>query len=294
MKFDLVTLVRRQKNPRRSRITLRPIIPTDALAANLYAAAYKPVVVAWRQAVERIGAAYERALPEQVKDSAISETFDTDGRTKQITDAIFDLDSILATIDQQLQQLVIAITPRLRHFAVAAETWHRGKFRGAVLAGTGIDPLTLLGPEDTGDTVSAFVSRNVQLVRSVSDEARGRISDIVLRGYAARTPLRTVAKEMDDAVELGRKRALRISSDQNSTLAARLDQARQEAAGITQFEWRSSHKLHARPWHAARDGKRYSWETRHEIDGPDEIPPGDGCGEPPWCGCRARAVIDLS
>jgi hypothetical protein len=280
MRFSLAQMVRRARNPRRSKITLRPIEPTASMAADLFQV-YKPVILFWQHAAQRIGAAYERAVPQKVSDSYL------------ITDAIFDLDSILAAIDGELQQLVLAITPRLREFAVRAESIHRSKWASAIYSATGVQLDTILGPSDVGDTVGAFVSRNVGLVRSVSDEARGRISDIVLRGYQTRTPLRDVAKEMAGAVDLSRKRALRISVDQASKISARLDQARQEQAGISSFEWRSSHKLHARPWHAARDGRTYDWVTRQEVDGSDVIPAGDGCGEPPWCGCRSRAVISL-
>jgi SPP1 gp7 family putative phage head morphogenesis protein len=290
VKFDLAAMTKRATNRRRAKITLRPIEPTASMAGDLYRAAYSPVIAAWQAATAVIAARYEAALP-VVRDH---RTIQLSGEIGKFTDSIFDLDSILAAIDASLQQLVIAITPRLRAWAAQAETWHRGRWSSAVLAGTGIDPQVMLGGSDVSETVSAFVSRNVQLIRSVSDDTRAKVADIVLRGYSTRTPLRTVAKEMADAVDMSRKRALRISVDQNSTLAARLDQARQQQAGITQFEWRSSHKLHARPWHAARDGKVYDWETREEVDGPDIIPPGDGCGEPPYCGCRARARIDLS
>jgi uncharacterized protein with gpF-like domain len=153
----------------------------------------------------------------------------------------------------------------------------------------------MLGASDVSETVQAFVSAAMwQLIRSVSDDTRAKVSDIVLRGYAARTPLRTVAKEMSEAVEFSRKRALRIASDQNSKLSAGLDRARQEQAGITQFAWHHSLKRHPRPWHQAREGKVYDWDTLHQVDGPDQIEAGDNAGQPPFCGCRTRAVIDLS
>lgn len=288
MRYDLAAMIRRTRNPRRSTITLRAIQPTATMAGDLYAAAYKPVVTAWQQAVARIGEAYGRAVPAQDA-AAVKGAIGT-----AITDSIFDLDAILAALDGTLQQLVINLTPRLREWSVRAEQWHRGQWRRAVLAGTGIDPQTMLGAGDVAETVSAFVSRNVSLIRSVSDETRSKVSDIVLRGYAARTPPRTVAKEMDEAVDLGRKRALRVASDQNSTLAARLDQARQQQAGITAFQWHHSAKKHPRPWHLARQGKEYDWGTLHQIGGPDQIEPNDTPGAPPWCGCRARAVVDLS
>jgi SPP1 gp7 family putative phage head morphogenesis protein len=273
MRIDLAAMIRRVRNPRRSKITLRPIEPTASMAADLFAV-YKPVILFWQHAAQRIGAAYERALP--VRDHI--------GDANQLTDAIFDLDSILAAIDGELQQLVLAITPRLREWAVRAESIHRGKWSSAIYSATGVQLDTILGPSDVGDTVGAFVSRNVGLVRSVSDEARGRISDIVLRGYQTRTPLRDVAKEMAGAVDLSRKRALRISVDQASKISARLDQARQEQAGITGYTWHHSFKKHPRQLHVDRDGKVFEWDN----------PPPDGPpGTQPYCGCRARATISL-
>jgi hypothetical protein len=281
VKFDIAGLIRRQRNPRRNRITTRAIQPTDTMAGDLYRAAYQPLIKAWQAATARIAEAYARALP--VADSS------------RIHDAVFDIDSILTTLEDEMQRLVITITPRLREWAMKAEQWHRGQWRRALLTATGIDAQTMLTEGDVADTVDAFVARNVGLVKSVSDEARQRISDIVLRGYQSRIPLRQVAKEMDEAVGLGRARALRTASDQNSKLSARLDDARQEQAGISMFTWHHSYKKHPRTWHQAREGKVYDRSSGDEVDGgSDHIEPGDYPGEPPFCGCRRRATIDLS
>jgi hypothetical protein len=292
MRFDIAHLIRRSRNPRRSSITVRAIQPTDAMASDLYLSVYRPVIMAWKQAVGRIGEAYGRALP--VNDAKIPATNIPENIPALLNDAIFDIDAILAAIEADLQRIVIAITPRLQEWSVRAEQWHRGQWRRALLTATRIDAQTLLTAGDVEDTVGAFVSRNVALVRSVSDEARQRISDIVLRGYQARIPLRQVAREMDDAVELGRQRALRISGDQNTKLSGALDRARQQQAGITQFAYHHGAPLHPRKWHAARNGKIYDWDTLHQVDGPDQIDPTDAPSVPPFCTCRTRAVIDLS
>jgi hypothetical protein len=281
VKFDLTAMTKRATNRRRTTITLRPIEPTATMAGDLYRAAFQPVIRSWQAATTVIAARYEAALPVKVGDGYLN-------------DAVFDLDAILAAIDGSLQQLIISITPQLRAFAAQAERWHRNRWSSAVLAGTGIDPQTMLGPSDVSETVQAFVSRNVQLVRSVSDTTRAAVADIVLRGYATRTPLRTVAKEMAGAVDMSRKRALRISVDQNTKLSGRLDRARQEQAGITQFAYQHGAPMHPRKWHAARNGKVYDWETLHQVDGPDQIDPTDAPSVPPFCTCRTRAVIDLS
>jgi len=292
MRFDIAAMARRALNgrkPRRPKVILRPIEPTAVMAGDLYAAAYKPVIQAWQQAITMIGARYEAALP-------VRDAFPKSGGNyaNPMHDAVFDLDSILAAIEGSLEQLVISVTPRLREWSLSAERWHRNRWSGAILAGTGIDPRTMLGPSDVNDTVQAFVSRNVQLIRSVSDDTRAKVSDIVLRGYASRIPLRQVAKEMSEAVAFSRKRALRIASDQNSKLAGRLDQARQEQAGISQFAYHHGAPMHPRKWHAARNGKIYEWDTLHQVDGPDQIDPTDAPSIPPFCTCRTRAVIDLS
>lgn len=279
MRFDLAQMTRRSRNPRRSQIVLRPIQPTATMAGDLYAAAYRPIIQAWQRGVEAIGARYEAALP--VRDSSLQKA--------QIADSIFDLESILSAIEGELQRLVLSITPGLRDWAVRAEGWHRGKWRGAVLTATGIDLGTLLGSDDVSETVATSISRNVALIRSINDESRARISDIVLRNFQARTPMRQVAKEMAESVGLSRKRALRVAADQSSKLAARLDEARQEQAGITRFKWNWSHKRHGRAIHIAHDGKIYPWNEPPMLDGKPDIP-----GQLPFCGCRASAVIDLS
>jgi uncharacterized protein with gpF-like domain len=58
-----------------------------------------------------------------------------------------------------------------------------------------------------------------------------------------------------------------------------------QQAGIDEFEWVHSGKVHFRPWHRARNGKRFKLEG--------EIPPDDMPGIPIFCGCRKRAVLPL-
>lgn len=271
MRFDLSAMAKRATNRRRAQIALRPIVPTAALAADLYAV-YRPIILAWQRGIERIAARYEVALP--VRDT--------------LHDSIFDLESILATIEGELQRLVLAITPALRDWVVRAEKIHRQRWRGAVLTATGIDLATMLGRGDVSDTLEGFMARNVSLIRSVSDDTRAKVSDIVLRGYQARSPIAMIAKEMREAVGMSRKRAIRVAADQSSKLAARLDQARQEQAGIASFKWRHSMKRHPRKTHVEHDGRVYRWDALPLLEGKPDRP-----GDAPFCGCRAQAVVDL-
>jgi len=141
------------------------------------------------------------------------------------------------------------------------------------------------------------IARNVGLVRSVSDETRRRIADAVFRGLQARTPPRTVAKEIAEAVGIGRKRALRIAAHQNVVLSSQLNEERRRQAGITEWIWVHSRKRHPRLEHQERDGNLYTDDPSkagREYEGKTIRPaPETRPGEEINCGCTSRALLVL-
>ncbi|GGB15002.1 hypothetical protein GCM10011380_00520 [Sphingomonas metalli] len=273
MRYDLPALARRAKNPRRRSVTLRDIIPPAVLATDLYRAAYAPVIALWSRMAERIIAEYERSL------SALT------------TDAPIDLQRLLDEADGELQRLLILLTAAMNDWTVRVEGWTRGKWRGAVLAATGVDISTLIGPEDVRQTLGEYLEWNTSLIKDVSAQTRQRIGNAVFAGLTNRTPARDVAKTIREAVGMGRDRATRIASDQLQKLTSALADERQREAGISQVEWRSSHKRHPRAHHAARDGTIYYLETRTPVEGGEAVPADDWVGRPPYCGCRTRARL---
>ncbi len=273
MQFQLADLARRARNVRRSSITLRDIQPPATLATNLYQAGYAPLIAMWRRHAERITAEYERSL------SALT------------TDAPADINATLAAADSEFQRLLLLLTPALRDWVLSVENWQRGKWRGAILSATGVDLGTLIGPADVQQTLDQILEWNTSLVADVSAQTRQRISNAAFSGLTNRTPAREVSKQISEATGLARDRSLRIASDQLAKLTSSLAEERQRQAGITQVEWRSSHKMHARPHHAARDGKVYDLDTRTPIDGGEPVPADDWVGRPPYCGCRTLSRI---
>lgn len=261
--FDLAAIARRVQNPRRPSITIRDIVPPATLATNLYQSAYAPLIAMWRRYAERINAEYERSL------AALT------------TDAPADVNLTLAAVEAELQRLLLTLTPALRTWVLSVENWQRGKWRGAVLAATGVDLGTLIGPADVQQTLEQILEWNTNLVVDVSQQTRQRISNAVFAGLTNRTPAREVAKQISEATGMARDRSLRIASDQLTKLTSNLASERRRQAGIDSWEWRSSHKRHFRPEHAARDGKVYT----------DETAPDDKPGQLPYCGCRERAVL---
>lgn len=279
MRYDLASLARRQRNVRRSSITLRDIVPPATLATDLYRACYWPVIDLWQSAIPRIMATYERSLSELITDTA-----------EDVTVEIEEVQSIL-------QRLTLTLTVELRDWALKVEKWQRGRFRGAVLSATGVDLGTMIGPEDMRETLATHIEWNTSLIKDVSDQARRRIGNTVYDGLRNRAPARDVAKGIRDAVEMGRRRSIGIASDQLSKLTSALADERRREAGISFWTWMHSRKLHPRANHVGRNGNIYSDDAAGvgtSVDGKTVLAaPQDRPGQLPWCGCRSRSVISF-
>lgn len=260
-----------QKRPRKRTVTFRPVTLPATLASDLYATAYAPVVKEWEQGLAALTAEYERSL------------------SQLTTDAAPELSGVITSIEAGISVLSISLRLRLERWAQRIEAAHRRKWNATVKQSTGLDVSMLVGPADMRVPLSTVIERNVQLVRSVSDQTRARISDTVFRGLAEKKPVREVAKEIREDIGMGRARALRIASDQTSKASETLNEERRTEAGISTWEWVSSHKRHPRPEHAARDGKRYDDDAK---DGQYK-PPLDRPGQLINCACTSRAVLSV-
>ena len=263
MRYDLPELAKRAKNPRRKSITLRDIVPPAMFATNLYARCYRPVVTLWTNALPRIMQRYEQTL------------------STMTTDAPADVQAAIDGTADDFLRLLIELIPELRDWVLRTEVYQRDKWRAAVLSATGVDLLTVLGPEDVRETLETVIARNTALIRDVSSQAQARISNAVFQGLTQRTPAAEVAKQIREATGMARRRSINIASDQLSKLSNSLADERRREAGVNEWEWVHSRKLHPRESHIARNGKIYS----------DANPPPTMPGQEPFCGCRQRAHI---
>jgi SPP1 gp7 family putative phage head morphogenesis protein len=263
-RYNLTQMTLRAKNPRRKSITIRDIRPPNIFASDLYRAAYAPVIALWNGAIDSIVNEYARTIG-------------------MMQDSPADIEAAIERAENSFALLAITITPALERYMVRVERWHRGKWRGAVLSATNVDIGTMIGAADVRQTLEAAINYNVSLVKDVSAEARRRMSAIIYDGLRNNKPAREVAKELRAAVELGKARSIRISSDQLSKLAATLADERRREAGIDSWIWLHSGKRNPRADHVARNGKVYS----------DKKPPPEMPGQLPFCGCRSQAVVNF-
>ncbi len=279
MKYDLASEARRQKNIRRSSIVLKDISAPQMLAQDLFASCYRPIIDLWTAASKAIADEYARTLS---------------GMT---TDAPADVQREIEQASSAATRLALTLTPSLRNWAVRVERAVRNRWVRQVYSATSVDLSTRLSVFDVEDTLQSYIAWNADLIQNVSDEIKQRVSNSVFSGLNERRPAREVAKEINEAVGLGRKRSLRVASDQLSKISATLADQRRIEAGITVWSWVHSGKRHPRVNHQARDGLLYSdvpANVGKSVDGkvvnaaPER---GDRPGQPPYCGCRARSVL---
>lgn len=277
MDFDLSAMVKRA-GTRRTSTDIRIIEPTKAQVDQL-ARVYMRVVRAWAAAARaRIMPAYVRSLERLAARDHIVDA------NQMVTDDATELGGLMGDLGPELQRLLLTLTPELREWAFSVEAYHRGKWTAGVASASGLDLAMLLSSSDVAATVEDLIAWNVALIKDVSDQVQARIANAVFSGYRARTPSRQVAKQINEALGLGKRRALFIATDQSSKLSSALDQERRQQAGLEFWRWRSSHKRNFRPEHQARDGKEYSDKTA-----PKDLP-----GTLPGCGCRMQSILRLS
>ncbi len=262
MRYDLATLTRRARNPKRASIKIRDIRTPTMFAGDLYRAAYAPVVDMWAGAVDEIVAEYARTL-------AMTQ------------DSPADIEGEFRKAENTFSLLSMTITPRIERIILRVESWWRGKWRAGILSATNVDIGTMIGPADVRQTLEAAINWNVSLVKDVSAEARRRMSAIIFDGLRSNKPAREVAKELRGVVDLGRARSVRIASDQLAKLTSTLADERRREAGLDTWIWLHSGKLNGRDDHIARNGKEYT-----DANAPEDMP-----GQLPFCGCRSQALI---
>lgn len=279
--FDLATLTRRAKNPRRRVITLRPITPPALQATALYTSVYAPVIAIWSASLENITAAYAQSLSELQ------------------TDAPADVTARIEAASSSVSGVIVSLRFAIGRWSESVEAWHRRRWTANVLTATNVSLDNLIGPQDVRQTVASVIEQNVSLVRSVSDQTKQRIANVVFQGFRERKPANKVAAELQEVIAMSRRRAKNIASDQLTSLGAELNQERRRQAGIDSFEWVSSGKPDFRPEHKARNGNLYS-ESQERVGQKYQgktvkkpPPPSDRAGVPINCGCTERAVLLL-
>ena len=132
-----------------------------------------------------------------------------------------------------------------------------------------------------------WVGENLDLIRSIDDETMRRIRQILTARIMGSVNHAGLAKdliaEIQAITEKEKRRAELIARDQLGKLHGQINRRKQEALGIGEYEWETSHDERVRDSHRELQGKVFSW---------NKPPPEGHPGYPIRCRCIALPVID--
>nr|WP_304956407.1 minor capsid protein [uncultured Acetatifactor sp.] len=137
--------------------------------------------------------------------------------------------------------------------------------------------------------LAKWVSENVDLITSIPEDTLDKMKDIVLDGFNRGRRTTDIAKDIQLAYGVSRKKARFIARDQTAKLNGQIQRAQQMDAGIKEYIWSDSGDERVRSSHRRLNGQKFSWEG----DGP-ETDNGRCChpGQDFNCRCIARPVFN--
>ncbi len=195
-------------------------------------------------------------------------------------------------IDRAAQKAAEAFRPRelaevARQFGKRTSDFQRGELDKQVRAAMSI-PLSAIERPIT-DRLEGFAATNVDLIRTVPERYFDRIRLDVVDAFELGMLPDELAEHFADIYDMSDNDAMRIARDQIGKLNGQLNEARQEAMGVTGYVWRGTLDNRERQEHRDLEGKNFQWD-----DPPDSGTDGEPGhpGEPIQCRCYAEP--DLS
>lgn len=250
---------------RKRSTTLRPTVPTQSLASDLFSI-YADSIAIWRQLASRLATEYEQPGP---------VTTDADGAQIQ-----WLIDQAATRADQTL----IYQTERLGRWVTRVGDWHGNRTISSVKSALGIDIKPYMRLSDIRPQLEDAIRENVSLLRSINADMRAKVEAIIFDGLANRRNKKYVTDELAKAMGITKRRARRIANDQTHKLSINLTSLRNQQLGIETYIWQTREDDRVRPVHRRRNGHVFRWDA----------PPWDGHpGHAINCRCIGRPVVEI-
>jgi SPP1 gp7 family putative phage head morphogenesis protein len=119
------------------------------------------------------------------------------------------------------------------------------------------------------EVMTAIVSENVSLIKTIPQQFHGKIEPMVMNSVAAGRNIGALRKELQSTFKVTRKRADLIARDQNNKATNQLARVRYMGMDLKEAIWMHSHAGKTpRPTHLANHGKKFDlltgWFDPHE------------------------------
>lgn len=135
-----------------------------------------------------------------------------------------------------------------------------------------------------------FAVDNARLITALATDVANAAQGIALRALRSDGSVDEVRTQVQARFDKARDSADELSRVEVGRFNGELTQARQQAVGVTEYDWDTSHDERVRPDHAELDGTRQSWDDPPIADQRSgfRAHPG-GCN---FCRCAAIPVMD--
>lgn len=139
------------------------------------------------------------------------------------------------------------------------------------------------------DLIETWVSQNAALIKSIPDYYTASVENLILKGIPEGMTTKELAKKIEEHGHVSVNKAKLIARDQTTKLYGRLNQARQQALGVTHYTWDGVGDERERETHRILNGKTFSWDNPPITNDEGET---NHPGEDIQCRCTAGPVLD--
>ncbi len=137
------------------------------------------------------------------------------------------------------------------------------------------------------DLLKRIREKNIALVEDAARDYAEDVRDILGDEKNFGLRVEDLRQKLVDRGNVSESRAELIARDQTLKTNAALTRDRHEKAGVTHFEWSTSHDERVRESHAELDGQVFAWDELPDVDGEEAYP-----GSPIQCRCVPVPVLD--
>jgi SPP1 gp7 family putative phage head morphogenesis protein len=156
----------------------------------------------------------------------------------------------------------------------------------------GLSIKTDILPESLKTIMTASVTENVSLIKSIASEYLDSVQGEVMRSIIGGGGLETLIPALEKREGMTLRRAKNIALDQTRKVNSAINRERMTAIGVKKFEWiHSGGGQHPREEHVAMSGNIYSYDDPPVIDSKtgEKGYPGTAIN----CRCIARPIIEF-
>jgi SPP1 gp7 family putative phage head morphogenesis protein len=143
--------------------------------------------------------------------------------------------------------------------ARSVNLFNETQFDKTIMESLGVNPFA--SEPWLAQEMEAFVADNVALIKTIPSQFFGSIQGIVSDGARSGKNMQDITADLQKITGVAKRRAKFIARDQVSKFNGDLNQLRQKNVGINSYIWSTSLDERVRPSHAAKEGKKFSWDN---------------------------------